>query len=227
MTGSILAYRTGFGRRLIVALMASVLCSIAAPFGTRAAEAPPADLTFDVVRNDSVIGHHRVSFRQDGDKLMVNIDVAIKVDALFVTVYRYEQQREEAWRDGRLVAFTSRTNNDGDEYRITGERTADGLKVSDGKASWTVPLESLPISYWNVEMVRRGPLLDTIGGKLLEIAAKKAGEETIEAAGRRMPATRYRLEGERPRDLWYDAAGRWIGMRNKGPDGSTVDWVLK
>jgi uncharacterized protein DUF6134 len=192
-----------------------------------AADALPRNLDFDVMRNGDIIGHHRVSFRADRDELVVDIDVAIKVDVLFVTVFRYEQQREEVWRAGRLVAFTSKTNDDGSLHDIAGEAGPDGLKITAGKQSWTAPLDSLPTSYWNSEIVKRGPLLDTIGGKLLKTTLKAAGEETVQAGRGQVTATHYVLEGDLPRELWYDAEGRWVKMRTKGSDGSTVEWILK
>ena len=211
------------GVGLIAALSAwLVLAGVAA-----AADALPRNLDFSVVRDGDVIGHHRISFHADGDKLVVDIDVAIKVDVLFVTAYRYEQRREEVWQGGRLVAFTSKTNDDGTIHDIAGEAGPEGIKVTAGKESWTVPLDSLPTSYWNAEMPRRGPLLDTISGKLLKTTITAAGEETIQAGGHQVAATHYILAGDLPRELWYDAEGRWVKMRTKGRDGSTVEWILR
>ena len=55
----------------------------------------------------------------------------------------------------------------------------------------------------------------------------KVGQETIKAGGKGIAATHYRLQSERPRDVWYDASGRWVKMRTIGRDGSLAEWVLK
>jgi Domain of unknown function (DUF6134) len=55
----------------------------------------------------------------------------------------------------------------------------------------------------------------------------KIGQETIEAGGEAVVATHYRLGSERPRDLWYDAQGRWVRMRAQGSDGSVAEWVME
>lgn len=211
------------GLRLITALLVWPVLTGEAT----AADTLPRNLDFTVVRNGEVIGGHRVSFHADGDKLVVDIDVSIKVDVLFVTAFRYEQRRAEVWQGGRLVAFTSKTNDDGALYDISGEAGSEGIKVTAGKESWVVPIDSLPTSYWNAEMVRRGPLLDTISGKLLNTTIAAAGGETVQAGGRQITATHYILEGDLPRELWYDAEGHWVKMRTKGSDGSTVEWILK
>jgi len=38
-----------------------------------------------------------------------------------------------------------------------------------------------------------------------------------------VPATRYRLTGALPKDIWYDDQGRWLKSRFRGRDGSTVE----
>ncbi len=222
-TATAIAQLRGRGVRLMLALAG---CLVSADVAA-AADALPRDLDFAVVRDGDVIGHHRVSFRAAGGKLIVDIDVAIKVDVLFVTAFRYEQQREEVWQAGRLVAFTSKTNDDGTFHDVAGEAGPQAIKVAAGKESWTVPLDSLPTSYWNPEMLKRGPLLDTISGRLLNTTVSAAGEETVQAGGRRITATHYVLAGDLPRELWYNAEGHWVKMRTKGRDGSTVEWILK
>jgi hypothetical protein len=100
--------------------------------------------------------------------------------------------------------------------------------VTSGKESWTLPAESVPASYWNISMVTaRGPLVDSLSGKLLHQRVVKLGQETVRAGGRNILATHYRLEAKRPRDVWYDASGRWVKMRAIGRDGSVAEWVLK
>ncbi len=222
-TTTAIAQLRGRAARVMLALSG---CLVSATMAA-AADALPRNLEFAVVRDGDVIGHHRVGFRAEGGKLIVDIDVAIKVDVLFVTAFRYEQQREEVWQGGRLVAFTSKTNDDGALHDVAGEAEAEAIKVTAGKESWTVPLDSLPTSYWNPEMLKRGPLLDTIGGRLLKTTIAAAGEETIQAGGRQITATGYILAGDLPRELWYDAEGHWVKMRTKGRDGSTAEWVLK
>jgi len=86
--------------------------------GTGGAEPVTEDLSFEVWRDGESIGTHALRFTRDGDRLFVDIEVALAVKVLFVTAYRYEQQRREVWKDGRLVAFRSKTHDDGTDYVI-------------------------------------------------------------------------------------------------------------
>jgi hypothetical protein len=37
----------------------------------------------------------------------------------------------------------------------------------------------------------------------------------------------YRYSGELELDAWYSEAGRWLGMRFKGRDGSTIEYFCR
>ena len=65
---------------------------------------------------------------------MVHSELAIQVKVLFVTAYRHEQTRKEVWRDGKLIAFTSMTDDNGTRYAITGAAGA-GNGVGSGQRS--------------------------------------------------------------------------------------------
>ncbi|HZF33135.1 MAG TPA: DUF6134 family protein, partial [Candidatus Angelobacter sp.] len=87
-----------------------------------AAEQPvPQDLDFKIVREGDDIGHHRITFRKDAEKLVVRSDLKIEVKMLAFTAYRYEQTRSEVWRDRKLVALASVANDDGTFYDIKGQ----------------------------------------------------------------------------------------------------------
>jgi len=218
--------RVHLGAMLLWAFLAAIATAGPASAGTQAA---PQTLEFEIAHDGDVVGHHRVTFRQDGDKLIVHSELEIEVAVLFLTVYRYQQTRDEVWRNGKLIALTSTADDDGTPHDIKGAAGPDGgIKVTSGKESWTLPAESVPASYWNMSMVTAtGPLVDSLSGKLLHQRVVKLGQETVRAGGRNILATHYRLEAKRPRDVWYDASGRWVKMRAIGRDGSVAEWVLK
>src|SRR4029453_12975442 len=87
----------------LVFLSVVLLATMLSVSGSEAAPALPENLQFDIVREGAVVGHHQITFRQDGDKFVVHSDVKIKVKMLFFTVYRSKQTREEVWRNGKLI----------------------------------------------------------------------------------------------------------------------------
>lgn len=207
-------------------LLLGLVTAVPAAAGTQAA---PAPLEFDIARKGDVVGHHRIDFRREGDRLVVRSDLKIEVEMLSLTVYRYQQTREEVWRNGELVSLAATADDDGTPHNIKGTAGPNGeIKMTSGKDRWTLPPESVPASFWNQSMVtQKGPLVDSLTGRILPNKVVKLGPETIRAGGRDIVATHYRLEGKRARDIWYDAGGRWVKMRAVARDGSVAEWVLK
>jgi Family of unknown function (DUF6134) len=217
--------RIDLGAMLLVGFLVAVAMSCPK---ADAAQAVPQTLDFDIAHAGDVVGHHRVTFRQDGDKLVVHSELKIEVKVLFLTVYRYQQTRDEVWRNGKLIALASSADDDGTPRDIKGAAGPDGIRVTSGKDSWTLPADSVPASFWNVSMVtEKGPLVDSLSGKIVAQKVVNLGQETVSAGGRDVTATHYRLEAKRPRDVWYDQSGRWVKMRMIGRDGSAAEWVLK
>ena len=221
--------RQSHRRYLLPMLLALVFGVFATVPASAAGQSVPQTLEFNIAHEGDVVGYHRVTFRRDGDRLMIHSELKIEVEVLFVTVYRYQQTRDEVWRNGKLIALASKADDDGTQHNIKGAAGADGgLKVTSGKDSWTLPAESVPASYWNMSMVTaKGPLVDSLSGKILPQRVVKLGLETVRAGGRDIVASHYRLEAKRPRDVWCDANGRWVKMLAIGRDGSVAEWVLK
>jgi Domain of unknown function (DUF6134) len=212
----------------IAFLSVLLLAGMLSVSGSEAAPALPQTIQFDIVREGAVVGHHQITFRQDGDKLVVHSDVKIKVKLLFFTVYRYKQTREEMWRNGKVIALASRADDDGTPYDIKGAAGPKGIFITSGKLSWILPPDSVPASYWNMSMVAgKGPLVDAQSGRVIDVKPARIGEEKITAGGRQIVATHCRIVAETPRDVWYDASGRWVKLRITGEDGSVIEWVLK
>jgi Domain of unknown function (DUF6134) len=216
----------GWLRVLFAAALLLLGIVLAASAGTQSV---PQTLEFDIAREGDVVGHHRIDFRREGDRLVVRSELEIEVEMLSLTLYRYQQTREEVWRNGKLIALAATADDDGTPHNIKGTAGPNGeIGMTSGKDRWTLPAESVPASYWNQSMVtQKGPLVDSLTGRILRHRVVKLGRETVRAGGRDIVATHYRLEGKRARDVWYDAGGRWVKMRAVGRDGSVAEWTLK
>ena len=124
--------------------------------------------------------------------------------------------------------MASTTDDDGTPHGIAGVAGPDGLRMTSGKDRWTLPPDSVPASFWNLSIVTgKGPLVDSLTGRILNAQVVKLGQETVRARGRDVVATHYLLKARRTRDIWYDASGRLVKMRATARDGSVVEWVLK
>jgi hypothetical protein len=212
-------------RKLLWAAMLAVAGLPAAPAAI-AADLKDGATSFKVIREGDQIGTHTVTARHEGGDLVLDIAVDIKVKVAFITAYRYEQTRREVWRDGKLIAFESDTNDDGKKAKTSGKLEGDMLVVTGPDGTQKVRPDIIPNSWWNPDLAKQSELLSSFDSKVLNVKVEDAGEETVDTAGGPVKAHRYVLSGEVEREVWYDADGRWVHMRT-GRGGTPVDWVLQ
>lgn len=168
-------------------------------------------IVFDVLRGgDSPMGSHSLRFEQRGDELHVFIDIELEVKLAFVTVFSYTHRNHEVWKDGRLIAIETETDDDGERYFVRGAATSKGFRVETKEGVETLPADVLPTSYWKRATVERSRLLDTQRGDLVEVSTRQLRQETISIDGTRIDATHYRMSGDLDLDLWYAPNGEWV-----------------
>lgn len=172
------------------------------------------------------VGEHKVAFVQAGEDLVVTVDNWITVKVLFITGYRFTAQREERWRDGRLVAYRSDTDDDGEAVAISALAKDGKLAIQGKKGQIEAPAGTFPTHPWNRAIVAQSQLMHTKSGKLLNVSITEAGRETIQVAGRDLAATKYLITGDQERELWFDDADNWVQMRFI-KDGSAITFTVR
>jgi hypothetical protein len=201
---------------------AAVLFAVAALAGTaQGAERP---IFFDVWREGSLIGSHRIDFTRQGDDLRVDIAIELKVDFAYITVYRYEHRNRELWRGDRLLAMQSSTDDDGDRARVLLQARDGELAVEGTKFTGTMPGDLLPTTYWREDSVRAARLVSSQDGRIFEVTVTPLGEEDVLSEGRMVKARHYSMRGDLDLDLWYDADGQWVRLTFKASDGSLIEY---
>jgi hypothetical protein len=172
------------------------------------------------------VGSHKVTFSRSGDDLMVQVENRIQVKVLFITAYRFEADRTELWRDGRLVSYRSDTHDDGTDIEVSAE-ARDGKLLIDGMNGRAEASEgTFPSHPWNRDILDHALIMDTKTGELKNVQVEAAGEEVIEAGGQSVAARKYVISGDMERELWYGPDGTWLQMRFE-KDGSKITFTLQ
>ena len=196
--------------RLLVTLAGLAAVAALGMAGPLWAALPKLDqIAFQVFRDGAPLGHHKVSFRHEDQNLHVEIDLRLEVKLLFVTVFSYRHRNHEVWRDGRLVAIDTETDDDGEAFWLRGRATAAGLEIEGSSGRFLAPADVMPTSYWNPRTVEKSRLLDTQRGRLIQVEIAPAGVESVSLGGRPAEARRYAVTGDLTLDLWYTAEGEW------------------
>lgn len=195
----------------LTGLAAAILIAMAASTGR--AEPQTRDIAFDVIRAGDRIGTHLVRLTTEGTRTKAEIEIDLAVSIAFITVYRYTHRNTEIWENGQLLSLTSATDDNGDRYYVRAHREGEGLRIESTAFDGVVPGPLVPTSYWADVFVRQPRLLNSQTGALLPVTIAPAGEEDILAGGRSVRATRYVVDGDLRKEIWYDAQGEWVKTR--------------
>lgn len=163
--------------------------------------------------NQGDIGTHIVSFSRNGKDLTVEVTNQIEVKVLFMTLYEFTADRQEIWRDGRMISYRSRTDDDGTDFTVTAAAEDGQLVIQNSDGQVEAPNGTFPSHPWNQKIVEQPLIMDAKSGELLNVSFKPAGEETIEAVGGSVRAKKFLMSGDMERELWYRPDGTWLKMR--------------
>ena len=200
------------GRGRTAALLLACALGLARP--AHAADAIPSDAVYSIVHEEhGEIGVHKVDFEKNGEDLIVKVTGEASVSVAFITVFRFTTSRRETWRDGRLVGYLAETDDDGTDSRVQIGSEGDLLRIATRGAAATAPGDLMLGHPWNLAVTEQNRLIDSESGALLKVAITRAGEDTIQIAGKPIKATKYVVTGDQNREIWYGPDGTWLQLR--------------
>lgn len=207
------------------ASLAVALMSLAGGVGS----APPQSgttMVYTIHHEDyGDIGEHRVTFTQKGEQLVVDVENKVEVRILAITAFRFEANRRELWQGDRMVGYRSVTHEDGRDIAISGEVVGDRLVIDAPSGRIETEAGTFPTHPWNKAIAGESVLMDTKTGELLNVDIANLGEEVIEAGGRTIEATKYRVTGDAEREVWFDDEDNWVRLRFER-DGAAITFTL-
>jgi hypothetical protein len=217
-------------KRTIQLVSGALFLLIAGLSGARAAVPVGGVLDFAIVRNGKEIGTHVYRFREAQEGLQVDVQTRIQFKLGFVTVHRFNHDSHETWKDGRLIAFSSASNEKNivkgrAKFQVAVLKDEGDLDVHAAKQEWRAPADAIPASLWNRKFGDSNTLIDTVDGAKLAIEVEALGRDVISVNGRQVAAVRYRLSGDLQRDLWYDMDDVLVQVRFTAEDGSEVRYI--
>ncbi len=207
--------------RLLAAL--ALLASL--PSLAHAVDAPDGRLEWRISRDGAKIGRHLMTIRHQHGDLIVENEIDIRVELVFVALYRYVHRDREVWRGGRLVELTAFTNDDGTASDLGVEAAEGGLAVDGPSGQFTAPAGSFPSGLWQIDMTKGSALIDVERGRLLSVRFTVRAEEPVAVAGEEVRARHVTASGDISRELWYGPDGFLLRQQFRGPDGTTLDFT--
>lgn len=186
-----------------------------------------SEILFDVFRDGSPVGSHRVTFARDAEGLTVKNQFQLEVDFLFFTAYRYSYRSQARWSNDQLVSLEVHVDDDGAASKLQASRGTDGLTVANAERRYTIEQPIYPTNHWHPGVIGETRVLNTLTGRINEITIRPQGRQPVPTESGDVMAMRFVYSGDLQNEVWYDDAGRWVKMRFLGRDGSTIEYVCR
>jgi hypothetical protein len=209
-------------RALVMTLLIS-MSSVA----TAANETTSRTLLFDVLLDGKKIGYHRFEIDGPRNNAAVRSEASFDVKFLFVTAFSYRHTAMESWSNGCLDEIEARTDSNGKMLNVLGERTGDGFVVATGEREAELPECVMTFAYWNPGFLEQPRLLNPQTGEYLEIEVEDLGRDTVQLAGRVIPARSVRLTARQlDITLWYSESAEWLALESVATGGRIIRYEL-
>lgn len=183
---------------------------------------------FKVFLDESPIGYHEFSLKQQSGIQTLNIKAEFDVKFLFINVYSYRHANIETWNGDCLATLSSNTDDNGDAVFVRINKRNDDHIIETPSGSTIVNTCLRSFAYWNPDLLNSRQLVNAQNGDLIDVDFIRIGTEPFTFNDTSMLSDRYRLQGKDLEiDLWYSADKEWLGLQSTTENGSKLRYVLQ
>lgn len=213
-------------RQMLAAGAAAFVLQLLRPLSAACA-ATRNDVHFQALWKGRSIGEHVVTFRTDGDRLMVDTHIDIAVKVLFFTAFRLKHDAQEIWQSGRLLSVTSTTQRDRTRLQVSGNAVEDGFLINGSTGPFLAAANLLTTnSLWDSRIVDEVGLIDVQYGGQIGLVAKSLGQERVDTPRGAVRASRYQIiTPYYAGSVFYDEDLQWVKALIE-LKGETIEYVL-
>ena len=197
--------------RIIIFLILVIL-----PFSTNAHVQHYDDLNrieFDIYRNNKHIGTHTFSFKRSEDQIAVTSEINFKIKKLGIVLYKYHVNGTEIYKDGKLIKFNSKTNQNG-KLKYVNMKLEDGKYIIDGSSyKGEAPIDYLLGTWWDHSIVEAPAQISALSGRIIKQKVTFLGKEKITIGNKKYETLHFNFSSTDKKiskdkklntDIWYD-----------------------
>ena len=170
-------------------------------------------IEFDIYRNNKHIGKHIFSFKKNDEELSVESQIDFKIKKLGVVLYKYHVKGKEIYKDGKLIKFNSKTNQNGKEKYVNLSLENSKFIIDGSSHKGKVPTDYLLGTWWNHSIVEAPAQISAVSGRIINQEVTFLGKETIKIGEKSYQALHFNFSSTDKKlakdkklntDVWYD-----------------------
>jgi len=170
-------------------------------------------IEFDIFRNNKHIGKHIFSFKKQDEQLQVESEINFQIKKLGVTLYKYHVKGTEYFKNGKLVKFNSKTNQNGKEKYVNLKLDKDELVIDGSSFKGAVPSSYLLGTWWNHSLVKAEAQISAVSGRIIKQKVTFLGKENLKIGDKTYKTLHFNFSSVDKKlakdkklntDVWYD-----------------------
>ena len=190
-------------------------------------------IEFDIYRNNKHIGKHIFSFNRSNGELAVKSEINFKIKKLGVVLYKYHVKGTEFYKDGELIKFNSKTNQNGKEKYVNMKLKNNEYIIDGSSYKGNAPTDYLLGTWWNHSIVKASAQISAVSGRIIQQKVTFIGKEVITFQDKTYNTLHFNFSSTDEKlskdkklntDVWYDEKSlNWVkaSFKKKG------NWVYK
>ena len=185
-------------------------------------------IEFDIYRNNKHIGKHIFSFKKLDKQLAVESEIYFEIKKLGIVFYKYHVKGTEIYKDGKLVKFNSKTNQNGKVKYVNMQLDNEEYNIDGSSYQGKAPIDFMIGTWWNHSIVKASAQISAVSGRIIKQKVTFLGKETIKIHDKiyntlhfNFSSTDKKLAKDKKlnTDVWYDEKSlNWVkaSFKKKG-----------
>ena len=170
-------------------------------------------IEFDIYRNNKHIGKHIFSFKKSDNEIAVESEINFEIKKFGVVLYKYHVKGTEYYRDGKLIKFNSKTNQNGKEKYVNLKAEGKDLVIDGSSFKGKVSQEYLLGTWWNHSIVKAPAQISAVSGRIIKQKVTFLGKEKIKLGNKVFKTLHFNFSSIDKKlnkskrlntDVWYD-----------------------
>ena len=177
-------------------------------------------IEFDIFRINKHIGKHIFTFKKINEQLIVESEINFEIKKFGIVLYKYHVKGAEIYKDGELVKFNSKTNQNGKHKYVNMKLENNEYNVDGSSYKGKVPFEFQLGTWWNHSLIKAPAQISAVSGRIIHQKVIFIGKETIKIGEKTYKSLHFNFsstdkklsKGKRLNtDVWYDEKSlNWI-----------------
>ena len=185
-------------------------------------------IEFDIYRNNKHIGKHIFSFKETDGLLAVESEINFQIKKAGIVFYKYHVKGTEIYKDGQLIKFNSKTNQNGKEKYVNMKLENSEYIIDGSSYKGKAPVDYLLGTWWNHSIVKAKAQISAVSGRIIKQKVTFVGKEIIKFADKSYNTLHFNFSSTDQKlaknkklntDVWYDEKTlNWIkaSFKKKG-----------